>query len=123
MHHGAGNCGEPKPIGHALSGEAPRHGAQQCIDSARRELFDAFVYVIDTRGSSHRVRNFCDGKTLVVRRISVGDISAIYLALSEAALKFLDDGAMADPLSEMQRRRRPLDQRAVQVDRDSRPLL
>jgi hypothetical protein len=123
MHHGAGHCGEPKPIGHASSGEAPRHGAQQRIDSARRELFDAFVYVIDARGSGHGVRNFGDGTTLVVRRISVGDISAIYLARSEAALKFLDYGAMADPLSEMQRRRRPVDQRAVQVDSDNRPLL
>ena len=102
MHHGAGNGGEPEPIGHALSGEGPRHGAQQRIDSAGRELFDAFVYVIDARGSGHRVRNFGDGTTLVVRRISVGDISARYLARSEAALEFLDDGAMADPGSEMQ---------------------
>jgi hypothetical protein len=86
-------------------------------------LFDAFAYVIDARGSGHRVRNFCDGTTLVVRRISVGDVSARYLALSEAALEFLHYGAMANPVSEVQARRRPVNQRAVQVDCDNRPLL
>ncbi|HWS47743.1 MAG TPA: hypothetical protein VN636_17915 [Acidimicrobiia bacterium] len=85
-------------------------------------MLDPFAYVIDTRDFGHRVRNLGDGPTPVVRRISVGDVSAIDLTLREAALEFLDGGAMADPLSEVEGHRRPADQRPVQIDCDNRPL-
>lgn len=123
MHDGAGHCREPEAIGDGLSGEAPCHGAQHRVDSARRELFDTFVDVVDAGDSDHRVRNFGDGTTLVVGGIAVGDIRADDLARGEATFELLDDGEVADPCPEMQTRRRPVDQRAVEVDCDDRPLL